>query len=80
MNEIVRRVDEKGRTIGEILQSDICDPLGGVDAFIGLSPAEMARVAPVEYPPFGYLIKQSLIPAAFGRKLDWNIFELVTTG
>jgi len=71
-------VDEKGRTIGEILQSDICDPLGGVDAFIGLSPAEMTRVAPVEYPPFGYLIKQSLIPAAFGRKLDWNIFELMS--
>ena len=78
LNEIVRRVDDRGRTIGEILQSDICEPLGGIDVFIGLTPAEMTRVAPVENATIGYLVKQSLVPKARGRKIDLNFFELVS--
>ena len=78
LNEIVRRVDTKGRTIGEILRADICEPLGGIGAYIGLSMQEMPRVTRVENPSMGFYLKQSLIPQAFGRKLDMNFFELVS--
>ena len=77
LNEIVRRVDRQGRTIGEILRDDVGGPLGA-DAFIGLSAAEMARVSPVENASVGFMTKQSLIPEALGRKINFNFFQLVS--
>ena len=35
-NEVVRRVDPRGRTVGQILRYHISEPLGA-DAFIGLN-------------------------------------------
>ena len=70
-------MDAEGRTIGEILRADICEPLGGVDAFIGLSAPEMQRVAPVENATIGFMTKQSLIPEVLGRKIDLNAIEMV---
>ena len=46
--EIFRRVD--GRTLGTALAEDVCRPLG-LDLWIGLPPAEDARVAEVRRPP-----------------------------
>merc|ERR1719282_879290 len=77
LNEIVRRVDKQGRTVGEILRSDICDPLGGIDAFIGLPTSELKRAVNVEKASLGYLTKQSLTPAIFGREIDMNFLEMV---
>ncbi|MBA2953315.1 serine hydrolase [Nocardioides sp. MAH-18] len=42
LGEVVRRVD--GRTLGRFLREEICGPLG-LDFHIGLSEAELARVA-----------------------------------
>ena len=47
-NEIVRRVDPKGRTIGEILRYHISEPLGA-RAFIGLKDDELKDTVNVEY-------------------------------
>ena len=64
-NEIIRRVDPKGRTVGEILRYHISEPLGA-DAFIGLNHegtmiisnliflkltynSEIKRTFPIEY-------------------------------
>ena len=77
LNEIVRRVDPQGRTIGEILREDVVGPLGA-DAFIGLTAPEMARVAPIENASVGFMTKQSLIPKALGRKINFNFFQLVS--
>ena len=46
-NEIARRVDPAGRTVGEILRSHISEPLG-VRAFIGLNNQELQDTAPLE--------------------------------
>ena len=42
VNELFRRVDPAGRTIGEFLREDISAPLG-VDAYIGLKLQEVTR-------------------------------------
>ena len=47
-NEIVRRVDPEGRTIGEILREEISNPLGAM-AFIGLKKDELKNVARVKH-------------------------------
>ncbi len=41
VGEVVRRID--GRTLGRFLRDEVCGPLG-LDLFIGLSDAELARV------------------------------------
>jgi CubicO group peptidase (beta-lactamase class C family) len=47
VGELVRRVD--GRTLGAMLREDIAGPLGA-DVFIGLPPAEHARVVEFVWP------------------------------
>ena len=42
VNEIFRRVDPFGRTLGEFLQQDINEPLG-VEARVGLGKDELSR-------------------------------------
>ena len=68
-NEIVRRVDPKGQTIGEILRNSISEPLGA-RAFIGLTETELQQTAPLEYlSPASVLLKE--------KKTGISIFSLV---
>jgi CubicO group peptidase (beta-lactamase class C family) len=76
VNEIVRRVDPQGRTLGEIIRDDICGPLH-VDAFIGLTDAEVPRVFPIENVSTGFMLRQSLLPQSWGRVIEPNFFELL---
>merc|ERR1719282_490775 len=78
LNEIVRRVDKQGRTVGEILRCDICEPFGGIDAFIGLPTTELKRTFDLEKASMGYMVKQSLTPAIFGREIDMNFLDMVS--
>ena len=72
LNEIVRRVDIKGRTIGEILREDI-----NIDGlFCGLTDKEISRVSPLESKSISWVILNSIIPYFMGSKVDFNIFEL----
>ncbi|MFI0895627.1 serine hydrolase domain-containing protein [Streptomyces sp. NPDC020983] len=48
VGEVVRRVS--GRTPGRFFAEEIAAPLGGLDFFIGLPPAERARVSVMSYP------------------------------
>ena len=70
LNEICRRADSHGRTIGEIFESEICaslrdancdadeddtdDDNAVLDAFIGLSEDQISRVFPMENLSLGY--------------------------
>ena len=72
LNEIVRRVDLKGRTIGEILREDI-DSDG---LFCGLTDKEIKRVSPLESKSMSWVVLNSIIPYFMGSKVDFNIFEL----
>ena len=72
LNEIVRRVDVKGRTIGEILREDI-----NIDGlFCGLTDKDITRVSPLESKSMSWVILNSVIPYFMGSKVDFNIFEL----
>ena len=58
LNEIVRRVDIKGRTIGEILQEDI-----NIDGlYCGLPDNEIQQISPLEAKSMGWLVFNSIIP------------------
>ena len=67
-NEIVRRVDPKGRTIGELIKHHLSEPLDA-DAYLGLGPKEMKRAVNVEY----LKSSQVLVPLGF---LWQNLFDL----
>jgi CubicO group peptidase (beta-lactamase class C family) len=43
VGEVIRRID--GRPIGQFLREEICQPLGGIDVFLGVPDAELARIA-----------------------------------
>ena len=76
VNEVFRRVDPAGRTIGEFLQEDISGPLG-VDAFIGLTKDQLPRVSRVTPLGFGLVFLESLKPKFLGRRIVHNIFQIL---
>lgn len=74
-NEIFRRADPDGRTMGEFLAREIAGPLEA-DAAIGVPEEDLGRIAPVV--PFGVQreLVESLKPAMFGRKTLHGFPEL----
>ncbi len=76
VNELFRRVDPAGRTIGEFLREEICGPLKA-DVLIGVRDEEMPRVAPVRQLSFGYQLLQSLVPRFLGRRIVHNLFQVL---
>ncbi|WP_262500785.1 serine hydrolase domain-containing protein [Pseudohalioglobus sediminis] len=76
VNELFRRVDPAGRTIGEFLREEISGPLGA-DVFVGLQEQERQRAFPVRPLGFAYQIWQSLLPRRLGRRVFHNAFQLL---
>ena len=76
VNEVFRRVDPAGRTIGEFLDEEIGQPLKA-DAVIGVKEQEMGRVSKVRALGFGYQFLQSLKPRFLGRRIVHNIFQIL---
>ena len=76
VNELFRRVDQAGRTIGEFLRQEMSGPLEA-DVFVGVQEPERQRMFPVKPLGFGYQIWQSLLPRFLGRRVWHNIFQLV---
>ena len=76
VNEVFRRVDPAGRTIGEFLRDDISRPLGA-DAIIGVKKDELSRVSKVS--PLGFLFQflESFKPKFLGRRVVHNIFQIL---
>ncbi len=66
-NEIFRRADSDGRTIGEFLAEEIAGPLEA-GAMIGVEERDLGRIVPVS--PFGVRreFTESFKPARLGRK------------
>ena len=75
VNELFRRVDPQGRTIGEFLQEEISQPLGA-SAQIGVKQENLQDRSPVKLVPFGYHLKQSFKPIFMGRKVKDNVFQI----
>jgi CubicO group peptidase (beta-lactamase class C family) len=77
VNELFRRVDSAGRTVGEFLREEISRPLEA-DAIIGVEEAELGRISKVRPLGFGYMLLQSLRPRFLGRKLKLGFLRLFT--
>ncbi|PLW68165.1 serine hydrolase domain-containing protein [Pseudohalioglobus lutimaris] len=76
VNEVFRRVDPAGRTIGEFLREEVSGPLDA-DVVVGVKETEMPRVSKVHALGFGYVLLQSLIPRFLGRRIVHNIFQIL---
>jgi CubicO group peptidase (beta-lactamase class C family) len=76
INEVFRRVDPAGRTVGEFFREDISGPLE-VDAFIGVKEDELKRVKRVSMLGFGFQFLESLKPRFLGRRIEQNIFQII---
>jgi CubicO group peptidase (beta-lactamase class C family) len=76
VNELFRRVDPSGRTIGEFLREEISGPLNA-DVVIGVKDHDMERISKVHALGFGYQFLQSLIPRFLGRRIVHNIFQIL---
>lgn len=76
VNEVFRRIEPRGRSIGEFLREDISGPLA-VDAVIGVKQADLGRISRVKPLGFGFHFLQSLIPRFLGRKVVHNIFQIL---
>ena len=76
VNEVFRRIDPAGRTIGEFLREDISGPLE-VDAVIGVQEEELKRVEKVSVLGFWFQLWQSLVPKFLGRRMEQNIFQII---
>ena len=74
VNEVFRRIDPAGRTIGEYLRQDISLPLG-VDVMIGVPKEDLSRRIKVSTLDFRFQFKESLKPKFLHRKMEHNIFQ-----
>jgi CubicO group peptidase (beta-lactamase class C family) len=77
VNEVFRRVDPAGRTIGEFLQEDISIPLQA-DAHIGVKQDYLNRRVAFIPLSFAYQFRQGLKPKFLGRKMELNVFQMFT--
>jgi CubicO group peptidase (beta-lactamase class C family) len=75
INEVFRRVDPEGRTIGEFLREEISGPLDA-DVIIGVKEDELHRRSPVAPLGAGFVLAEGLKPRFLNRKMERNVFQL----
>jgi len=76
LNELFRRVDPSGRTIGECLQDDIAVPLN-TDTYIGLPFELLHRSVKLSGFSAARVFGQCLLPKVFGRKLEPSLYDMI---
>ena len=74
-NELFRRVDPAGRTIGEFLREEIAGPFG-VDVHVGVAEHDLERVAPVVPLGAGRYVAELFKPPVFERRITHDVFSL----
>ena len=80
LNEIFRRADPQGRTIGEYLRTEIAGPLHA-DVHMGLtSQTDLDRVSDVKSWSLSYVLGQTMLPYALGSKVNLNLLEFLGGG
>lgn len=75
VNELFRRVDPEGRTIGEYLRHELCPSLAA-DVYVGVPDDLMARVKSYSAISPGRHFRESLKPRFMGRQVRDNAFTL----
>jgi CubicO group peptidase (beta-lactamase class C family) len=74
VNEVFRRIDPAGRTIGEFLAEEVSGPLD-VDANVGVRAQDLARVVDVVPLRVGFQVWEGMKPKVFKRRMEHNIFQ-----
>lgn len=75
VNELFRRVDPEGRTVGEYLREEISGPLEA-DAYVGIREEELERVSKLTPLGFGFMLLESLKPRFLGRRIKLGFLQL----
>ena len=73
LNEIVRRVDPTGRTIGEIFHDEVMQE----GMFCGLPENQAHLVVPQQAKTKNWLIGQSMLPSFVSDKVDYNLMDIL---
>ncbi len=73
-NEVFRRVEPQGRTMGQFLRDEVSSVFD-IDVHIGLQDAELERMSDVVMLGFGYQFVQGLVPRRLGRKTELNLAQ-----
>jgi CubicO group peptidase (beta-lactamase class C family) len=76
VNELFRRVDPAGRTVGEYLNEEISTPLDA-DAIIGVKEADLKRISKVVPLGWGFLFFESLKPKFLGRQVTHGLLQIL---
>jgi CubicO group peptidase (beta-lactamase class C family) len=74
-NELFRRADPKGRTIGEFIRDEISTPLNA-DVAIGVNQTQLERRVPITPLPVLKHFLATLRPRILGRKVLHNTIQL----
>ena len=76
INEIVRRVDQENRTIGEIVRQDINIP----NLHCGLNDREMKNTRSFNFISPLWVVLQTLLPEKLGKKIEYNLWDFIKGG
>jgi len=74
-NEVFRRVEPTGTTIGEHLRGIAKDLSAGVH--IGVEESHLSNYQPVSHMSGAFVFRQSFIPKILGRSIEPNIIDLI---
>ena len=74
LNEIFRRIEPSGKTLGEYLKSEIAEPLGA-DVNLGVLDKDLDRIHDVTNWSIPYAIYQCMWPAWTKRKTEVGFSE-----
>jgi len=75
-NEIFRRIEPQGRTMGQFLRTEVSEKFA-IDTYIGVTDSEVARMSDVVMLGFGYQFMQGLVPRRLGRRMEPNLAQNV---
>ena len=73
INELVRRLDSKGRTIGDILREDI--NIKGI--YLGASNDKNSDPIPESLISKSFIFMQSITPEWLGKKINMNFVDMI---
>jgi CubicO group peptidase (beta-lactamase class C family) len=76
INELYRRVEPNGRTLGEYIREDISETLGA-DVFVGLRKEELVRREKIRGLNLSFYFLESFKPKFLGRKVEHSIGHMI---
>lgn len=75
-NELFRRVEPSGRSLGEFVRENLAEPLHA-DVYVGLKDQELERRAMLYSPSMLFQFLESFKPKFLGRKVAYSIGHLI---